>query len=94
MHGMTDMKFPSKAVLSVQHPMEMKHFTHLIPPGSTLTSTPTIDSATVKTLVSNTFIEPPLSGVAGFCESLYVNGFGTVPAGSEGATSVVGGAVI
>ena len=58
---------------------------HLIAPGSTVTIAPTMVVATGNTLVSKTFHEPPASGVEGACESLYVNGLGTVPAGSEGA---------
>lgn len=56
-------------------------------PGSTFTIAPTIVVATGKTLGSKTFQEPPARAVEGACESLYVNGLGTVPAGLDGGCS-------
>ncbi len=65
--------------------------THLIAPGSTVTTEPTIFVATGNVLVSTTLIEPPANGVALICESLKVKGFGTVPAGLEGVASFAAG---
>ena len=50
-------------------------------PGSTVTKAPTIVVAMGNTLGSKIFIEHPASGVAGACESLYVKGLVTFPAG-------------
>ena len=59
----TDMKFPISLVSRLAN-IDVVATTYLIPPGSTLTRTPTIVFATGKTLVSKTFIDPPARGVA------------------------------
>ena len=51
---------------------------YLIAPGSTTTSAVAIIIETMNVVESTTLTLPPLSGVAGTCDSGYVNGLGTV----------------
>lgn len=60
---------------------------HLIAPGSTVTSATTISDDTAKFLVSAILIDPPESGVAGTLDRWNVNGMGTVPSGLVGAVA-------
>lgn len=60
---------------------------HLIAPGSTVTSATTISDDTAKFRVSAILIDPPESGVAGTLDRWNVNGMGTVPSGLVGTVA-------
>jgi hypothetical protein len=61
-----------------------------IAPGSTETSATAICVDTLNVVESTILTEPPLSEVGAICDIAKLNGSGTVPCGSEGATAFDG----